>query len=89
MFLACLLAKFVLHMSLDTTKHERLQDHMQTAQLVFVELAAFVLSSVLDVLGEPLVELIVGVKQTRHNEVQEGPQFCISSELADQRWWEG
>ena len=76
-------------MALDATQHERLQDHMKTAKLMLVELAALVLSSILDVLREPLVELIVGVEQARHNEMQEGPQFCISSELVYQRWWEG
>lgn len=75
-FLACLLAEFVLHMSLDTTKHERLQDHMQTTELMLVELATFVLRSILDVFGEPFVELVVGVEQTRHDEMKQGPQLC-------------
>ena len=75
-------------MSLNTTQHEWLQNHVQTTKLVLVQFAAFILSRILDVLREPLVELIVGVEQTRHNEVQEGPQFCISSELVDQRWRE-
>ena len=73
MFLACLLAEFVLHMSLDTTKHEWLQDHMQTAELVLIELATFVLRSILDVLRKPLVEFVVGIEQTRHDEVQKRP----------------
>ena len=63
-------------MSLDTTKHERLQDHMQTAELVLVELATFVLRSILDVLGEPFIELVVGVEQTRHDEMKQCPQLC-------------
>lgn len=70
-----LVAQLVLHMTLHATQHERLQYHMQTAQLVFVELAAFVLSSVLDVLGEPLVKLIMRVEQAWHNEMQQSPQF--------------
>ena len=56
---------------------------------MLVQSTALVLRSILDVLREPLVELIVGVEQARHDEVQEGPQFCISSELVVQRWWEG
>ena len=76
-------------MPLNATQHEWLQNHVQTTKLVLVQLAAFVLSRILDVLREPLVELIVGVEQARHDEVQEGPQFCISSELVYQRWWEG
>lgn len=54
-----LLAKLVLDMSLDTTQHKRLQDHMQTSQLMLVQLATLVLSSVLNVLGKPFIELVV------------------------------
>ena len=60
-------------MTLDTTQHERLEDHVQTPQLMFVELAALVLGGVLDVLGEPFVELVMGIEETRHDEVQKRP----------------
>jgi len=33
----------------------------------------------LDVLGEPLVELFMGIKQRRHDEVQQGPQLRDSN----------
>jgi len=65
-----LLAEFVLYVFLDTTQHERFQDHMQSTKLVFVEFVALIFSSILDVLREPLVELVMGIKQTRHDEVQ-------------------
>ena len=60
-------------MALDATQHERLQDHMKTAKLMLVELAALVLSSVLDVLREPFVELVMGIEETRHDKVQKRP----------------
>jgi hypothetical protein len=64
-----LLAQFVLYILLDTTQHERFEDHMQSTKLVFVEFVALVLGGILDVLREPFVELVVGIKQTRHDEV--------------------
>jgi hypothetical protein len=71
-----LLAQFILHVFLDTTQHERFEDHMQSAKLVFVELVALVLSSVLNILREPFVELVMGIEQTRHDEVQQCPKLC-------------
>ena len=71
-----LLAQFVLHIFLDTAQHERLKDHMQSAKLVFVEFVAFILSSILDVLREPFIELVMRIEQTRHDEVQQCPKFC-------------
>ena len=73
---AHLFAEFVLDMALHTTQHERLQDHMKTAQLVLVEFAPLVLGSILDILREPLVELVVRVEQSRHDEMEESPQLC-------------
>lgn len=70
-----LLAQFVLHVFLDTAQHERLKDHVQSTKLVFVEFVALILSSILNVLREPLIELVMGIEQTRHNEVQQCPQF--------------
>jgi len=43
---------------------------VQPPKLTFIEFAALVLCSVLDILGEPLVELVVGVKKTGHDEVE-------------------
>jgi len=65
-----LLAQFVLHVFLDTTQHERFENHMQSTKLVFVEFVALVLSSILYVFREPLVELVMRIEQTRHDEVQ-------------------
>ena len=68
---ADLLAEFVLDVLLDTTQHERLQDHMQTTKLTLIQLAAFVLrGSGLDIFREPLIELVVRVEQAGHDEVQ-------------------
>lgn len=39
----------------------------------------FVLSVALDVLGEPLIKLFMGIKQRRHDEVQQGPQLRDSN----------
>lgn len=49
---------------------------------MLVQLAAPVLGRcILDILGEPLIELVVRVEQTRHDEMQERPQFCkVSAE---------
>jgi len=56
-------------MSFNTPKHERLQDHVQSPQLMFIELTSFVLGRILDILGEPLIEFIMRIKETWHNEV--------------------
>lgn len=40
----------------------------------------FVLSVALDVFGEPLVELFVGIEQRGHDEVQQGPQLRDSND---------
>ena len=71
-----LLAQFVLYMLLDTPQHERFEDHVQPTELVFVEFVAFVLRGILDVLRKPLVELVVGVEETWHDEMQQSPKFC-------------
>lgn len=65
-----LLAEFILDVAFHTPQHEWLQDHMKTPQLMLVELAAFVLGGALDVFGEPLVEFVMRVKQTRHYKME-------------------
>ena len=62
-------------MPLNATQHERLQDHVETTKLVLVQLAALVLSRVLNVLREPLVKLVMRVEQARHDEMKERPEF--------------
>ncbi|TFA99797.1 hypothetical protein CCMA1212_008205 [Trichoderma ghanense] len=69
-----LVAKLLLYVLLDTTKHKRLQDHVKPLQLVLVQFRV-ALGVRLDVLGEPFTELVVGVKERRHDEVQQGPQL--------------
>jgi hypothetical protein len=72
-----LLAQLVLHMSLNSSQHKRLQNHVQPTKLTFVELAALVLRSILNILGKPLVELIMGVKKTGHDKVEQCPELCV------------
>jgi hypothetical protein len=48
---------------------------------MFVEFAAFVFSCVLDVFGEPFVELVMGIKKTWHNEMQQGPQLYAADSI--------
>ena len=50
---------------------------MQPPELTFVELAALVLRSILDILGEPLVELIMRVKKAGHDEMEQCPELCV------------
>ena len=42
---------------------------------MFIELAALVFGGVFYVFGEPLVKLVVRVKQARHDKVQQSPQL--------------
>ena len=68
-----LITKFVLNMTLHSTQHEGFQDHVQPPKLVLIQFTTLVLCSILNVFREPLVELIMRVEQTRHNEMQQGP----------------
>ena len=70
-----LLAQLILDVTLNATQHEGLEDHMQTSQLMLVQLATFVLCSVLNIFGEPFVELVMRIEQTGHNEMQKSPQL--------------
>lgn len=49
---------------------------MKTTELVLVQLAALILGMVLDILREPLVELVLRVEKRRHDEVKKSPEFC-------------
>ena len=71
-----LITKFVLNMTLHSTQHEGFQDHVQPPKLVLIQFTALVLRSILDVFREPLVELIMRIEQTWHDEMQQGPQLC-------------
>jgi len=62
-------------MFLDAAKHERLEDHMQSPKLFRLERPASSTRGVLDILREPLAELLVRVKQARHDEVKQCPEF--------------
>ena len=45
---------------------------------MFVEFAAFIFSCVLDVFGEPFVELVVRIKEAWHDEMQQSPQLYVA-----------
>ena len=77
---AYFVTELVLHVPLNATQHEWLEDHMKTPKLMLVEPASLVFRGVLDVLGEPFVELVMRVEQTRHDEMQQRPQLCDSLE---------
>jgi len=48
---------------------------------MFVEFAAFIFSRVLDVFGEPFVELVVGIKKAWHDEMQQSPQLYAADSI--------
>lgn len=48
---------------------------------MFVEFAAFIFSCVLDVFGEPFVELVVRIKKTWHDEMQQSPQLYATDSI--------
>ena len=55
------------------SKHKGLENHVETPELVLVQLAALVLRCILDILGKPFIEFIVRVEKARHDEVQQRP----------------
>lgn len=59
----------------DASQHERLEYEVEPRHLLLVHLAPGPLGVSLDVLAEPLLELVVGVEQGRHHEVKEGPEL--------------
>lgn len=75
---AYLVAELVLHVLLDPTQHEGLEDHVQTSQLVFVH-GSLVVRVVLDVLRKPLAKLVVRIEELGHDEMKERPKLCKQS----------
>ena len=69
-----LLADLVLDVLLNAAQHERFQNGVQSLNFDLVELF-LVLTVCLDVLGEPLIEQLMGVEEVRHHKVEERPQF--------------
>ena len=67
-------AYFLLNISLKTAQHKGLEHGMQSLELVLVELA-LVHARRLDVLREPLLELLVIVEQLWHDKVKQGPEL--------------
>ena len=64
----------MLHISLNSPQHERLEDHVEPGELALVQ-SRLLLSVALNVAGEPLVELLVRVKHGGHDEVEQSPQL--------------
>lgn len=60
------------NVSLYPAQHERFEDHVEARQLVLIQ-PSLLLRMALNVAGEPLIELIVGVKHGGHDEMEEGP----------------
>ena len=48
---------------------------------MFVEFAAFIFRCVLDVFGEPFVELVVRIKKAWHDEMQQSPQLYTADSI--------
>ena len=42
---------------------------------MLVEPAALILCGIFNILGEPLIELVMRIEQAGHDEVQQGPQL--------------
>lgn len=53
---------------------QKLEAESERVELTLVD-GRLVFGVAFDVLGEPLVKLIVGIKQCGHDEVQQGPQL--------------
>jgi hypothetical protein len=82
-----LVAELILDVLLDAPEHERLEDHVQSPELVLVVFAAALLvGCVFDVAREPLAELVVRIEETRHDEVKQRPELCRRQvQATDQR----
>ncbi len=69
------LSDFLFHVFFNSPEHERLQDIVKSVQLLLVQLG--LINRVrLNIFGKPLLKLLVRVKQLRHDEVHQSPEFC-------------
>jgi hypothetical protein len=66
---------FLLDIFLQSSKHEGLKDEMQSLQLMLVQFS-LVHGVLLDVLREPLLELLMVVEKFWHDEMQKCPELC-------------
>lgn len=71
------LPEFFFDVLLHPSQHEGLQNGVESVQLSLLELPLVL--SVLYIPGKPLLELVVGVEELRHDEVEQGPEFrhCV------------
>jgi len=69
------LTNFVLNVLLYASQHEGLQNCMQSLNFDLIKLL-LVLTVCLDVLGEPLIEQLMRIKEIRHHKVEQCPKFC-------------
>ena len=58
----------LLHVFLKTPQHERLEDQMQTLELVLIELT-LIHRVLLDIFREPFLKLLMVVKKLWHDEM--------------------
>jgi hypothetical protein len=68
------LADFMFDIFFLSPEHKRLEYFMQALDLMLIQLP-LVLRMCLNILRKPLLELLMRVKQLRHNEMQQSPQF--------------
>lgn len=70
-----LIGELILHILLDTPQHERLEDHVQSSQLMRIH-GTVLVGIAFDVLGKPFAEFVVRVEEGGHDKMQQGPKFC-------------
>lgn len=73
-FLFSFRCDFLLDISLQPSEHKRLQNCMQSFQLMLVE-GTLVHRASLNVFREPFLELLMVIEELRHDEMEEGPQL--------------
>lgn len=77
-FMLKLLTELLFDVLLNPSEHEGLEYCMESVELVLLDLP-WVSRVCLDILREPLLELVVVIKQLGHNKVQQSPELrhCV------------
>lgn len=75
MSVLCLGANLKLNVVLESTEHKGFQDQVKASELMFVYFTLISQRVLLNILGEPLLELFVAVKQLGHDKMQESPEL--------------
>lgn len=66
-------------------KNTHTQNERTEVTLTLID-SRFILGVALDVFGEPLIELFVGIEQRGHDEVQQGPQLRDGNDTLVNNW---